>query len=70
MRKLPVLKSPEKGANSQKRIYREISATCKSEKAEIPEDSSIFLPICLTQCGQKVKTNLTARQPPLTVRLP
>jgi hypothetical protein len=33
MRKSPVLTSPQKGANSQKRIYREISATCKSEKS-------------------------------------
>ncbi len=34
MRKLLVLMSPEKGGNSQKRIYREISATCKSEKKQ------------------------------------
>jgi hypothetical protein len=33
MWKLPVLKSPQKGANRQKRISREISATCKSRNA-------------------------------------
>jgi hypothetical protein len=55
MWKLPVLTSPQKGANSQKRIYREISATCKSGKKQKYQKKFPFLPTCLTQCSKKWK---------------